>query len=50
MNSPVAEIAIRNVFRVSDNLESAQKIKHRGKSKKAFKEIWKEAESMGLTS
>jgi len=33
-----------------DNLKSAQKIRHRGKSKKAFKEIWKEAESMGLTS
>ncbi len=33
-----------------DNLKSAQKVKHRGKSKKAFKEIWKEAESMGLTS
>lgn len=33
-----------------DNLKSAQKIRHRGKSKKEFKEIWKEAESMGLTS
>ena len=33
-----------------DNLKSAQKIRHRGKSKKEFKEIWEEAESTGLTS
>ena len=33
-----------------DNLEAAQKVKQRGKSKKAFKEIWEEAEEMGLLS
>ncbi len=33
-----------------NNLEAAQKVKQRGKSKKAFKEIWKEAEEMGLLS
>ena len=33
-----------------DNLESAQKVKQRGKSKKAFKAIWEEAEEMGLLS
>lgn len=31
-----------------DNLEDARGIKHRGKSKKAWKEIWEEAEEMGL--
>lgn len=33
-----------------DNLESAKKVKQRGKSKKAFKAIWEEAEEMGLLS
>ncbi|MEM9059263.1 MAG: pseudoazurin [Pseudomonadota bacterium] len=31
-----------------DNLEAAQGVKHRGKSKKIFKEIWAEAEAAGL--
>ena len=33
-----------------NNLEAAKKIKHRGKAKKAFKTIWAEAASAGLTS
>ena len=32
-----------------DNLESAKKIKHRGKAKKVFKAIWEEAEASGYT-
>jgi len=31
-----------------DNLEDARETKHRGKSKKEWKEIWEEAEEMGL--
>ncbi len=31
-----------------DNLEAAKAVKHRGKAKKVFEEIWAEAESAGL--
>ncbi|MEM6941011.1 MAG: pseudoazurin [Pseudomonadota bacterium] len=31
-----------------DNLETAQGVRHRGKSKKAWEEIWEEAEAAGL--
>ena len=31
-----------------DNLEDAKGVKHRGKSKKEWQEIWSEAEEMGL--
>lgn len=31
-----------------DNLEDAQSVKHRGKSKQAWEDIWEEAEEMGL--
>lgn len=31
-----------------DNLEAAQKVRHRGKSKKAWEEIWEEAEAAGM--
>lgn len=33
-----------------DNLEDAMGVKHRGKAKKAWKELWAEAEAAGLTS
>lgn len=33
-----------------DNLEAAQKVKHRGKAKKNFKAIWETAEKEGLLS
>ncbi|MEM7422618.1 MAG: pseudoazurin [Pseudomonadota bacterium] len=32
----------------TDNLEAAQAVKHRGKAKKIFQEIWAEAETQGL--
>ena len=31
-----------------DNLETAQGVRHRGKSRKVWEEIWEEAEEMGL--
>lgn len=33
-----------------DNLEAAMKVRHRGRAKKAWKEIWAEAEKAGLTA
>ncbi|MEM1381947.1 MAG: pseudoazurin [Pseudomonadota bacterium] len=33
-----------------DSLEAAKAVKHRGKAKKVFQEIWAEAESQGLTA
>lgn len=33
-----------------DNLEAAQGVKHKGKAKKVWKKIWKEAEDAGLLS
>ncbi|MEM8595097.1 MAG: pseudoazurin [Pseudomonadota bacterium] len=33
-----------------DNLEAAKAVKHRGKSKQVFEQIWAEAESQGLTA
>ncbi|MEM7025351.1 MAG: pseudoazurin [Pseudomonadota bacterium] len=33
-----------------DNLEAAQAVKHRGRAKKIFEEIWQEAEAGGLLS
>lgn len=33
-----------------DNLEAAQAVKHRGKAKQVFEQIWAEAEAEGLTN
>ena len=33
-----------------DNLEDARGVKHRGKAKKAWKELWEAADDAGMTA